>query len=59
MKRIMRLDENDIRELIATIYNVPTDNVITVITEEPRGYSEEMEPVFYADVELRGETNAN
>lgn len=59
MKRIMRLDENDVRELIATVYNVPAENVVTILTEEPRGYTEEMTPVFYAEVELKGEKYEN
>ena len=54
MKRILRLDENDIRELVAKEYEVPIDNVITTITEEP-DYHEEMVPMFYVEVELKGE----
>ena len=55
MKRILRLDENDVRELVATEYEVPIDNVTTTITEEPCGYHEEMTPMFYVEVELKGE----
>lgn len=55
MKRLLRLDEEDIRDLVATVYDVPADNVITAITEEPHGYDEEMVPTFYVEVELKGE----
>lgn len=55
MKKLIRLDEQDIRELVANLYNVPLDNVMTTITEEPCGYYEEMTPMFYVEVELKGE----
>ena len=55
MKKLVQLDEQDIRELVANLYNVPIDNVMTTITEEPRGHFEEMTPVFYVEVELKGE----
>ena len=54
MKRILRLDENDIRELVAKEYKVPIDNVVTTITEEPDDH-EEMVPMFYVEIELKGE----
>lgn len=57
MKRILRLDEADIRELVATVYDVPTSNVTTILTEEPQGYSEEMTPIFYVEVELKEKKN--
>ena len=53
MKRILRLDEHDIQELVATVYDVPTSNVATILTEEPQGYDEEMTPIFYVEVELK------
>ena len=55
MKRLIRLDEEDVRELVAKEYNVPIDNIVTSITEEPQGYHEEMVPVFYVEIELKGE----
>lgn len=55
MKRLIRLDEEDIREMVAKEYNVPIDNIMSTITEEPQGYREEMVPVFYVEIELKGE----
>ena len=55
MKRRVRLDETDIQGLVATMYNVPTENVIVCISEEPQGYNEEMVPVLTVEVELKGE----
>ena len=55
MKRLIRLDEEDIREMVAKEYEIPIDNVITTITEEPQGYREEVVPVFYVEIELKGE----
>lgn len=55
MKRLIRLDEEDVREIVAKEYNVPIENVMTTITEEPQGYREEMVPVFYVEIELKGE----
>lgn len=55
MKRLIRLDEEDVREMVANLYNVPVDNVMTTITEEPQGYREEVVPVFYVEIELKGE----
>lgn len=55
MKKLIRLDEEDIREMVAKEYNVPIDSVITSITEEPQGYREEMVPVFNVEIELKGE----
>ena len=57
MKRILRLDEKDIQELVATVYDVPTGNVTTILTEEPQGYDEEMTPIFYVEVELKEKKN--
>lgn len=57
MKRILRLDEHDIQELVATVYDVPTENVTTILTEEPQGYDEEMTPIFYVEVELKEKKN--
>ena len=57
MKRILRLDEHDIQELVATVYDVPTSNVTTILTEEPQGYDEEMTPIFYVEVELKEKKN--
>ena len=57
MKRILRLDEHDIQELVATVYDVPTENVATILTEEPQGYDEEMTPIFYVEVELKEKKN--
>lgn len=57
MKRILRLDEHDIQELVATVYDVPTSNVATILTEEPQGYDEEMTPIFYVEVELKEKKN--
>ena len=37
MKKLIRLDEQDIRELVANLNNVPIDNVMTTITEEQCG----------------------
>lgn len=55
MKKLIRLDEEDVREMAANLYNVPIENVVTTITEEPQGYHEEMVPVFYVEIELKGE----
>lgn len=55
MKRLIRLDEEDIREMVAKEYGIPIENVMTSITEEPQGYREEMVPVFNVEIELKGE----
>ena len=55
MKRFVRLDERDIRKMIAKEYNVPIENVMITVIKEPQGYQEEMIPVFYVDIELKGE----
>jgi hypothetical protein len=55
MKKLIRLDEQDIRKLVANLYDVPLDNVMTTIIEEPHGYHEEMTLIFYVEVELKGE----
>ena len=57
MKYLIRLYDDDLRKLVAQKYNVPSDNVISTLTEEVMGYGmeEHVEPVFYIDVELNVE----
>ena len=55
MKRLIRLDEDDVRELVAMTYKVPIENVFTSITEEPSGPYEEMTPYFTVEIELKGD----
>lgn len=50
MKRIIQLEDVDLRILVAKEYNVPLDNVISVYTEDDTGCD-----IYYIEVELKGE----
>jgi hypothetical protein len=53
MKRLMRLYDEDLREMVMEKYDLRPSQVTSIYTEECRGYgeSEHMEPVFYIEVE--------
>ena len=53
MKKIMRLYDEDLRKLVMEKYNVNSNQVTSIYTEECVGYGmgEHTEPVFYIEVE--------
>lgn len=53
MKKLTRLYDEDLRELVAEKFGINKDQVTSVYTEECVGYgmAEHMQPVFYIEVE--------
>ena len=53
MKKIIRLDDNDLCKIVAEYYNVMDSKVTATFTEECVGYGEgeHYKPVFYIEVE--------
>lgn len=56
MKKIMRLYDEDLRNLVMEKYDVRPEQVTSVFTEDVVGYGmdEHTEPVFYIEVEENG-----
>lgn len=56
MKKIMRLYDEDLREMVMEKYDLRPEQVTSIFTEECRGsgMNEHMEPVFYIEVEEDG-----
>lgn len=56
MKRLMRLYDEDLREMVMEKYDLRPSQVTSVYTEEVKGYGmdEHTEPVFYIEVEEDG-----
>lgn len=54
MKKLLRFDEEDLRNIIMEQYDVRPEQIVLVHTEETHGYGlgEQIEPVFYIEVEL-------
>ena len=55
MKNIIRLDEEDLKNMVMEQYDVTPDQITIVHTQEVTGYGmgEKVEPVFYIEVEER------
>ena len=60
MKRIMRFYDEDLKEMVMEKYDLRPDQVMTVYTEEVKGYGlgEHVEPVFYIEVEEDGRSDS-
>lgn len=56
MKKIMRLYDEDLRNLVMEKYDLRPEQVTSVFTEDVVGYGmdEHTEPVFYIEVEEDG-----
>lgn len=56
MKRLMRLYDEDLREMVMEKYDLRPSQVTSIYTEEVVGYGmgEHTEPVFYIEVEEDG-----
>lgn len=56
MKKIMRLYDEDLRNLVMEKYDLRPEQVTSIFTEDVVGYGmdEHTEPVFYIEVEEDG-----
>ena len=56
MKKLMRLYDEDLREMVMEKYDLRPDQVTSVFTEEVvgQGMNEHTEPVFYIELEEDG-----